>query len=156
MCFEICDRSGWSYFVCFPLEMGFHIIWVKEHQHFWYFLDFQKAKSTSLHVHLILKLQVFYLALDVLCCPHFPAWLEMGFYFQKISFSRREINIFVSEIQSSIKISYNQKLRKLQDPPALHDSRQIQLSYSTDKCMREKSYWLAQKVVNGRGENYTF
>lgn len=53
--------------------------------------------KATLQMHLLLKLQVFYLALDMPYCPHFPAWLRIGFYVLKTSISRRGVNIFVSK-----------------------------------------------------------
>jgi len=90
-------------------------------------------------------------------CPHFPAWLGMGFYFLKTSCSRKEIHIFVSEDTVAHQDKLQSETTELQDPPAFHASRQIQLSLWCRQRNQEKAnYWLARKVVNGRTENYTF
>lgn len=123
-----------------------------------FFIFFCSPKSmVNTHVHLILKLQIFSLTLDMPCCPHFRTWSRTGFYFWKPPAPGRKLIYLYPRIMFPIKINHNLKLHKLQYLPAFHPSRRIELSLWYRQINRGKvNYWLAQKILNGQTENYTF
>lgn len=90
--------------------------------------------------------------------PSFPCLIRYGHLFPENHLLQKGNECICKlRILFHIKINCNLKLQKLQDPPVFHARRQIQLSLWYRQINQGKvNYWLAQKVVNGRAENYTF
>lgn len=90
--------------------------------------------------------------------PSFSCLIRNGLLFPE-NLLLQEGNEYICNLRIlfPIKINHSLKLQKLQKPPAFHTSRQIQLSLWYRQINQGKvNYWLAQKTVNGRAENYTF
>lgn len=90
--------------------------------------------------------------------PSFPCLIRNGLLFPENHLLQKGNECICKlRILFHIRIICNLKLQKLQDPPVFHARRQIQLSPWYWQINQGKvNYWLAQKVVNGRAENYTF